>query len=203
MLKRYLYTWSFLIATFLVAGSLTAQPVVYKVQLNENSTMTIDGTSTIHDWTSTVEEVDGTLKLDQKTVNKGLKKGDKFEELNINIPVNKIISPRGSSMDNRTWDALKVETNPQIIFNLKNAEVTGKNDEGLTINASGDLTIAGVTKPVTLEAIGKEEAEGVRFAGSKTFKMTEYEVDPPSAMFGQIKTGDEVTINFNLLFAKQ
>ena len=109
MLRKKYYSWSLLLATLLLASPLFAQDVEYKAELGENSTMTIDGTSTIHDWTSTVEEIDGALVLVEKTAKKGLKKGDKIKQLKITIPVKKIISPRGSSMDNRTWKALKEE----------------------------------------------------------------------------------------------
>ena len=38
-----------------------------------------------------------------------------------------------------------------------------------------------------------------KFTGSKSFKMTEYEIKPPTAMFGQIETGDEVNIIFDII----
>jgi hypothetical protein len=42
----------------------------------------------------------------------------------------------------------------------------------------------------------------VTFTGKKTIKMTEFEVEPPTALLGTIKTGDEVTISFNSKFNK-
>ena len=34
--------------------------------------------------------------------------------------------------------------------------------------------------------------------GSKTFKMSEYQVEPPTFMFGNGKDGDEITVTFNV-----
>jgi hypothetical protein len=31
--------------------------------------------------------------------------------------------------------------------------------------------------------------------------MTEFNMEPPKAMMGTIKAGDEVTINFNIIFS--
>ena len=36
--------------------------------------------------------------------------------------------------------------------------------------------------------------------GEKTFKMTEFKIDPPKALLGTITTGDEITIKFNTIF---
>jgi hypothetical protein len=38
--------------------------------------------------------------------------------------------------------------------------------------------------------------------GSKRIKMTDYKVEPPSFMFGTIKTGDEITISFDVTLAQ-
>ena len=38
----------------------------------------------------------------------------------------------------------------------------------------------------------------VQFTGSYTLKMTDFSVKPPTAMFGTIKTGDEITVKFNV-----
>ena len=37
--------------------------------------------------------------------------------------------------------------------------------------------------------------------GAQQVKMTDYGVDPPTALFGVLKTGDAITISFNTTFA--
>ncbi|MDI3521447.1 MAG: hypothetical protein PWR04_1435, partial [Anaerophaga sp.] len=62
-----------------------------------------------------------------------------------------------------------------------------------------NLTIAGETKPIeiALNANISPQKE-VSVSGETTLKMTDFDVEPPTVMFGTIKTADEVTINFNL-----
>jgi hypothetical protein len=201
ILKKKLSAIGLILFLFIQAQ---AQNVTLTAKISENSTMSIDGTSTIHDWTSTIEEVNGKLQVKRTILGKkNLKKGDQLENLTLSVPVKSIKSPRGTVMDNRTFEALKYEEHPNIIFNLDNAKVTEVLEDGsFKLLASGELTIAGATRPIELEATGKKHNNGFRFQGEKAFKMTEYEVKPPSAMFGQIQTGDEVKINFDLAFTE-
>jgi hypothetical protein len=41
--------------------------------------------------------------------------------------------------------------------------------------------------------------DNYRFEGTYGINMKDYGVDPPSAVFGTIKSGEEVTIKFNIL----
>lgn len=59
----------------------------------------------------------------------------------------------------------------------------------------GNLTIRGITKPVTV--IAKKVAEG-KFEGSATFKMTDFGIKPAKAGLGAIGTKDEMTLQFKL-----
>ena len=41
--------------------------------------------------------------------------------------------------------------------------------------------------------------KSITFNGSYKLKMTEYKVDPPTAMLGAIKTGDGIEVKYNLI----
>jgi hypothetical protein len=41
----------------------------------------------------------------------------------------------------------------------------------------------------------------IQIKGSKKVKMTDFNISPPTAMLGTLKTGDEVTISFTLVMA--
>ncbi len=60
---------------------------------------------------------------------------------------------------------------------------------------TGNLTIRGITKPVTV--IAKKVAEG-KFEGSAVFKMTDFGIKPAKAALGAIGTKDEMTLRFKL-----
>jgi hypothetical protein len=57
-----------------------------------------------------------------------------------------------------------------------------------------------VTKEIELSLRPETDDNGIKLEGSYSLKMTDYGVDPPKALLGAIKTDNEVTINFSLLF---
>jgi len=186
-----------------ITCSLTyAQATKYNV--SEETKMTVSGTSTLHDWTSEVNEVKGYVEVNDKFGKNGkVKKGDEIGAVNIHVTVKSIISPRGATMDKKTYDALKSEDHPEIIFDMKNCVVSSVSSDTFTVVAKGDLTVAGVTKEVDFPVEGKIlSGDKMSFTGAYKLNMKEYDMEPPSAMFGQIVTGEEVEIKFELLVVK-
>jgi len=39
----------------------------------------------------------------------------------------------------------------------------------------------------------------IEFSGTKKLRMTDYKVDPPTAMLGALTTGDEVILQFKVV----
>ncbi len=200
MKKTKFYLLLGILITF--CSHIYGQSINYSI--TDSTKMTITGTSTLHDWTSTVTQVNGFVEVDEKFAKNGkIKKGDEIKTVSIQVPVKSIVSPRGATMDKKTYEALKSEQHPEIIFKLENNEVTSVSGESFSINAKGQLTIAGVTKNVEFPVEGKLMSEQrISFSGAYKLNMKEYEMVPPSAMFGQIVTGEEVEIKFNLVVNK-
>lgn len=175
-----------------------------KLNVTEETKMTVTGSSTLHDWTSQVNTVNGSVEVGEKMLKKGkAKKGDDIANVNIIVPVKSIISPRGATMDKKTYNALKSEEHPEITFVLNDNEVSSVVGDTLHINASGDLTIAGITKAVKFPVKGNIiSSDKMIFIGAYKLNMVEYDMEPPSAMFGQIVTGEEVEIKFELVVSK-
>jgi len=156
--------------------------------LADSSSMSITGTSTMHDWESTVNEIEVEIEAQLES-----DKPD-FQKFNLTVPVKSIESHK-SKMDKKTYEALKEKEHPHIIFHLTSVESV----ESDTVTAHGDLTIAGETKPVTLKAAYSTVGPGgLHLKGAYSLNMTNYKVDPPSVMFGTIKAGEQVTIHYNL-----
>jgi len=147
------------------------------------STMTIAGTSTLHDWESEVTVFKASCALS----------GDKLEKASLVATVESIKSGT-SSMDDNTYEALKEDKFPEITF-----ESTEIKMDGNKATARGTLTIAGQSKIITLP-ISAEKWTGnhLTVTGSYKFKMSSFGIDPPRAMLGTIRTGDEVTIKFKI-----
>ncbi len=159
-----------------------------------NYSLVIKGTSNLHDWESPAKEVraNGSMTFTAGTLKS-------IEALNVEIPVKTIKSPKGSIMDNKTYDALKANSCPNIIYKLGKVTGLSKKGDGYDINAVGYLTIAGVTNTIDMYVRGKSGADGsITFSGSKKLKMTDYKIKPPTALLGTMTTGDEVEIVFQV-----
>lgn len=181
--------WQILISLMLSVLVFTAHGQ-YKLD-NEQSNMYIDGTSTLHDWTETVESISGTLD-----VNIEGNKVSKVNDVNATIPVKSIKSGK-SGMDDNTYKALKADSYPNITYKLNSYTV-----EGDVIHLTGALTIAGVTNVIKFTSKYTVKDNKIIFNATHTFKMTDFKIDPPTAIMGTVKTGDEVVIRMELVFIK-
>lgn len=171
--------------------------------LDESSTIVIKGTSTIHDWEVDAEKMDATITL-AASQSEDEELQNPVEAFSITILVESLESGKGK-MNRKMHDALKKDDHPEIMFFLKSAQMVDKVPSGqsFTLKATGNLNIAGSLKEITFPVKAtKVSNNSFRFEGSHSLNMKEYDVDPPSAVFGTIKSGEEVTIEFNILVNK-
>jgi polyisoprenoid-binding protein YceI len=180
----------FLIVAFGMLQWVSAQ-TAYEIT---SSKMTIAGTSNLHDWESNVSKVQATADL---TLDGNLLKA--INSLSVTIPVNGIKSSKGSAMDKRTYSALKSDQHANITYKLGSVSALEKSGNDYKIKTSGSLTVAGVTRTISMDVKGKVLQDGsLQFEGSRSILMTEYGIDPPTALMGTMKTGNEVTISFSV-----
>ncbi|MGD0710761.1 MAG: YceI family protein [Bacteroidales bacterium] len=185
-----------LVLSFIMYGYTTSSTKTYKVD-KQKTTVIVNGTSNLHDWETNVTNFDG--ELTAQTNSDNLIEG--ITLLNVNFYAKSFNSGK-SLMDNKTYDALKADTYPLINFTL--TSVTDKKliNKVQQFTALGYLTIAGATKPVSLVALSTIGANSeVYFQGTKTIDMTQFGVNPPTALLGTLTTGKDVTITFKLYFS--
>lgn len=183
-----------LIILLLALGYLQAQET-YQLRTAEIS---ISGTSSLHDWTSQTTKLTASGDL---TVENGNLVD--IPNLKVNIPVTTITSEKGKIMDNKTYKALLSDEHPNITFKLQEVQSIDTNGNDVNLKAKGLLTIAGKTKTIQLAVKAKADGKGgFQFTGSKALKMTDFGIDPPTALLGTLKTGDDITVAFNISLAK-
>lgn len=185
----------------LIASSVAwAQSAEYTLD-EANSSIVITGTSTIHDWEADVEEMSTNISLAPEMITQD-SMANPVSSFSLTVPVESIESGKGG-MNRKIYGALKEDDHPNIMFNFSSATLadTVNTPENFTINVTGNLNIAGHVEEVTFPVKGTKVGENsYRFEGSYGLNMKDYNVDPPSAVFGTIKSGEEVDINFNVLF---
>jgi polyisoprenoid-binding protein YceI len=81
-----------------------------------------------------------------------------------------------------------------------------KAGEPFQFDTKGELTVAGVTKPIDMVVtLTPMEGNKLKATGSKELKMTDFGMKPPAPTLGLglIKTADEVTVSFEWMTAKR
>ena len=184
-----LLTFLFLFCNF---NSLIAQES--RVVLAE-SRLVVDGTSNLHDWTIEAKSMNG-----KAIVTKELGDLNAIKSLDFSVEVEQLKSGK-SGMDKNTFKALKSSIHKNIIFKLiKVVKITMVSENNYTIETQGDLTIAGVTKRINQTFAVKIIGKKMIFSGKQKIDMTQYGVEPPTALMGTIKTGKDVTVDFKVTY---
>lgn len=179
----------------LLAGTLKLQ-AQNQYALASGYTITINGSSNVHDWTETAGKATGDALITWNPDGSFTING-----LSFKIEVAAIESEHGSIMDNKTYDALKAKSYPYITFKMTSVKSIVKSGTGYQVKITGDLTIAGKSRNIEISGMAYVKENGrLLFEGSKGLKMTEYGVEPPTAMMGAMQVGDDVTIKFKVYY---
>lgn len=173
-----------------IAPRIVAQK--YTVASKE-SKLEVLGTSTLHDWEEVAEGMTGDAIINLVDAQIEIK------SLKFEVPVKSLKSDHGA-MDRNTYEALKSDEHPNIYYELKKVNSFKKNGEEFILKTSGNLTIAGETKNIEMTVTSKALGNTISFSGKVDFKMTDFKMDPPTALLGTVKTGDEVTIKFDVKY---
>lgn len=162
---------------------------------NRSHQMTISGTSNLHDWTTNVEDIH--LVAEMELVNGYV---STVGTVTMSAKVNSIKSDKGSVMDNKTKEALKGDKHPNIIYKLRQVEITQLKDKISKLSTEGTLSIAGVTKPVKMDVYARQLPSGeVEVWGANAISMKDYGMQAPTALMGSIKTGDKVAVKYSVI----
>jgi polyisoprenoid-binding protein YceI len=165
-----------------------------KINLAE-SKLTVFGTSNLHDWDIVAKAMSGKANFNfESNVLKDI------ESLDFSVESEQLLSGK-SGMDSNTFKALNSKKYKTINYKLtKIVKITKVSANTYTIEAQGDLTIAGTTKNITQVFTAVVSGKKVVLSGKTKITMTQYKIVPPTALFGTIKTGPDVTVDFKVTY---
>ncbi|MGQ1891131.1 YceI family protein [Thermophagus sp. OGC60D27] len=157
----------------------------------EASSVKVSGTSTLHDWEMSLTTFKASAHLDKKDDGTYFLSKAEFTAKGADLKGDK------SMMNNKAHEALKVDDFPEISFYQKEAfEIKEGEDE---YSILGELSFAGKRKSVTIPLkISLTAQNELSISGETSLKMTDFDMEPPSVMFGTINTDDLVKVSFNL-----
>lgn len=163
-----------------------------KYILSSSPTLKIEGGSTLHDWDMTSNEAKGEGVF--------LVEGNQLRSISSLTVTMKAETLKSGTrgLDNNAYKALNTKNHPEIKFSLK--EISGS---GTNFSATGDFTIAGVTKTASIPVKVSQSGNSFTFEGKHKTKLTAFSIDPPTALLGTVKTEDDITISFKSTFQKQ
>lgn len=180
---------------------LTAIFTTISIQLNAQRTYTVidtkstfevAGTSTVHDWTMISTEGTGIANLTVKD-----SKLTAINSLTITLLAESLKSSK-TSMDQVAYEALDTETHKTIEYVLKSAEKINESNWILT----GTYTIAGVSKEYKTQVKITADNETFILQGSNQITFGDFEMTPPKAALGVVKTGKDLTVIFNIMLSQ-
>lgn len=182
-----------ILMAFTIILPAQAQTDGVTIDFGPDTNVWVTGTSTIHDWECKVMSQNGSM-----TAQVGEQLGA-ISAAGLSVKVDDIDCD-SRKMNKKVGEALNDDNETPIIsFEMESAELSDVTVDSLTASVTGQLTLAGVTKSVEFPLVGSRTGETMTFTGSVPVRMTEYGVDPPTAMFGTLKTGDDVVVHFNVV----
>lgn len=185
-----------LFATALLSALLLLRALASPAQANytgSNVNLVVSGTSTLHNWD--MKSANGECKA-SFTVN-----GTNITALSAMSFSTAAVALKSehTSMDNNAYKALKTQQNPAISYVMTSATIAPGQGGAYTVTCQGKLTIAGTTRDQVLIATVKANADNtLAVTGTRTISMKDFNMQPPTFMMGAIKTGNDITLSFNL-----
>ncbi|MHB8418099.1 MAG: YceI family protein [Myxococcales bacterium] len=199
-------TSSFTIAAFLLLAcvaqseeSSVSGPV--QLGLAPGASLRIEGTSTLHKWSAAAQEVRAVFGLKPGAAPGdlgALGRSGAVASLELSVPIRSLKSGE-SGLDDNMYKALRVDEAPAIVFRMASYQVGPTGAGGsFTATLKGQLRIAGAAREVEVAVDARPVPNGLRITGSKVLSMKDFGVKAPVLMLGMLRTGDAVTVRFDL-----
>lgn len=178
----------------ILGAVLVAAPVLMAaaatLSFQPGSRVWVSGTSTVRAWRCESTSVEGTAQASGTELSALANVGG----ATVTIPVSSL-DCRNQTMNGHMRKALKADEAPTIRFRATSVQVAANGAAKL----NGELTLAGSTQPVSIDATVSSEDGQVRVRGSEALVMTAYGMRPPSLMMGTMRVNPNVTVGFDVV----
>ncbi|MEM6648167.1 MAG: hypothetical protein AAF730_18135 [Bacteroidota bacterium] len=161
-----------------------------------SSTLTVSGTSTLHDWQLTARRMTGHAALPASPA-----PGTRLTDVEVRVAIEDLEASGGLPMMIKLRDVLKSKHFSSIAVIIEATEPFNEVGDSLRASGAATLHVAGARHQVTLDAQLMPHAEDtLRLKGEHRLSLRALGLKPPTAFFGQLKTGDAVTVVFSIDF---
>ncbi len=201
----------------LAIGPLQAEKLTFIPIDGDRSKVSIDGTSNVRDWDAQSEKIQGMIEIEangfwanSKTVPASLlANGSPAIEATVRIPAASLTSD-SRRLTSNMHDYLEVDDHPYIEFKLGSVELVSDNGsvpegevDSFTTRVKGALTVSGGTHEIEFPVEWKRDGDRIHLTGETELKMSDFGIDPPTLMFGTLRTADELNVVFDWVLAPE
>ncbi len=188
------------LASCLPLGALAA-PDTLEIVSAPGSTIKIDGDSTVRKFSAAAQSIVVRGKAKSQAAGKSVA-GGALPWIPLEMEVTLAVASLSSgerTLDKHMRENLKAGQNPLITLKLTHFEFAGLEPKTTSVKASGELTVAGVTKPIELEPALAIDKQQVTIQGKKRVLMSDFGITPPVLMLGTLKTRNEIDISYDVI----
>lgn len=185
----------------LIGSSIAGAQETARIPVGPESKLWIEGTSNLHGWKCSAEKLDAAIELDALAATQFTTAAPStLKKVHVKVPVRSLKCGHGA-MDNNLYKALNADASPDVSYILATFEATpGEAKETFTLHTVGTLSVAGKENKLEMDVAATRLADGsVTAKGVVPIKMTDFGIQPPTAIFGRLKTGNEVKVAFELV----
>jgi len=197
---------SYLLFALFVLFGLTAETVVGQlsrfseatsIAVRPDSRLWLEGGSNVKDWKCKATAMEANIAFENSPEHEP---GDRpvVRGAFVKVPV-RMLKCGDRHMEAHMYDALKAPASAPsfIIAQLDGLPVS--DSVSRTVDVTGMLSIAGVSRPIRITVHGDRLANGtLRARGALPILMTDYGVTPPRPWGGILRTANKVVIQFEI-----
>ncbi len=197
-MRKTLVTVSALMAAAATASAQSASAI--RLRLDPASELTIEGTSTLHDFHCKTNKMNAYVHVDPGYTKDLTKVARPIAAVKVNIVV-KTLTCGNSQMDRNMYNTLKADENQLIKYTLSGYDILDgtASPSSFTASTKGTLAVAGQERPIAMKISAERTSDGKAIAqGEETLRMSDFGIDPPSFMFGRLKVGDQIKVKFSI-----
>jgi polyisoprenoid-binding protein YceI len=173
--------------------------------LRPESRVTLDGSSNVHEWSCATNAFEAQVVVDSSYLSRPVTQVQRpITSVEVTIPVRSLRCGH-DKMDQNMYKALKADQFPSITYALVSYEIdrTTATADQFTAITTGDITVSGKTIRVQIPITTTRSLTGSATGeGRVALKMTDFGINPPTALLGTLRTKNDIEIAFKVQLDK-
>lgn len=162
------------------------------------SKLWVDGTSSVRSFSCKATDFNVDLDAGPGLTAAVLSGQKAVKTVTVTVPAAKLDCGNGT-MNDHMRESIKAAEAPTIQFKLASYDIAPK-DGAVSGTLKGSLSLGGTTRDIEIPVTATNKGDGtLDVVGTYPLSLKAFGLKAPSLMFGRIKVGDVVKVNFDML----